>query len=206
MDRATAIAAIFAAAPRFEPGTDRAYSNSGYTLLAAVIEQVTGEEYRTAVRRRVFEPLGMDRSGLYGEPLWVDGNVAVGRGADLYQGNDPSRWPSPTWALIGNGGLVSTLEDLMTLAKAFDDDSLFQSETRAAFRAVDTAGSIGGKPVIGYAGGNDFGFSAVIGQVLGDSTYVVAASHVLSPITAEILGVEVLQALYGEVLVLPESY
>jgi len=204
MDRATAMEAIFAQEPRFAPGTDHAYSNSGYSVLAAVIETVTGEDYRSAVRRRVFEPLGMSRSGFYGEPLWDDRNVAVGRGALVYAGNDPSRWPPPTWALMGNGGLVSTLDDLMALAKAFDDDRLFRTETREAFRREQVAGSIGGRPVIGYAGGNDFGFNALVGQVVGDSTYVVAASHALLPVTAEILGIEVLQVLYGDEIVLPE--
>jgi CubicO group peptidase (beta-lactamase class C family) len=169
-------------------------------LLAALIEEVTGEEYRAVARERVFEPLGMQRSGFYGDPLWSDGNVAVGRGAAVYAGNDPSRWPPPTWALLGNGGLVSSLEDLLRLAKAFDDDSLFRAETREAFRANQPGGYIAGKSVIGYAGGNDFGFNAVVAQVPEDAAYVVAASHVLAPINGEILGIEALQTLYGAVI------
>jgi CubicO group peptidase (beta-lactamase class C family) len=208
MDRDTAIEAIFAEAPRFPPGTESAYSNAGYTLLAALIEQVTGDEYQDVVRERVFEPLHMDRSGFYGEPLWTDGNVAVGRGADVYQSNDPSAWPAPTWALIGNGGLVSTLEDLLKLARAFDGDVLFRPEAREAFRAVrvmQASASIAGKPLIAYAGGNDFGFNAVVGQVSADRTYIAVATHVRSAISAEILGIEVLQTLYGEVLERPQT-
>jgi CubicO group peptidase (beta-lactamase class C family) len=205
MDRATALGHIFGQTPRFEPGTGRAYSNSGYTLLAAVVELVAGEDYPSFVRRRVFEPLGMERSGFYGEPLWDDGNVAVGRGASVYAGNDPARWPAPTWALLGNGGLVATVQDLLSLAKAFDDDSLFLPETRAALERSQPAGSIAGEPLFGYAGGNDFGFEAVVAQVPSEATYVVVASHVWSPVTAEILGVELLQVLYGEVIELPDA-
>jgi CubicO group peptidase (beta-lactamase class C family) len=203
MDRQQALTAIFAQEPRFPPGTDTAYSNSGYTLLAALIEQVTGADYRSVVRQRVFEPLGMSRSGFYGEPLWPDGNVAVGRGADEFAGNDPARWPAPSWALIGNGGLVSTLEDLLRFARSLDGAELFQPATRDAYQRAQPTGSIANRSLTGYAGGNDFGFNAVVIQVAQDATYVVAASHVLTPVSAEILGVEALQTLYGAVIELP---
>ena len=200
MDRATALARIFAPQPRFEPGSEHAYSNAGYTLLAALIEQLSGEPYTSFVRRRIFEPLGMTRTGFYSDPLWADGNVAVGRGASVYLSNDPARWPPPTWALLGNGGLVSTLEDLLKLTKALSGEGLLQPATRQALRLVQSPASIAGKPLYGYAGGNDFGFDALVAEVPEDSTYVVVASHVLSPINAEILGVELLQVLYGQVL------
>lgn len=206
MDRATALARIFAQQPLFAPGTDSAYSNAGYTLLAALIELVTGEDYRSVARARVFAPLGMERTGFYADPLWDDGNVAVGRGTDVHGDNDPSRWPEPSWALMGNGGLVSTLEDLLRLAKGLSEDGLFQPETREAFRATRRAGSIAGKALFGYAGGNDFGFNALVGQVAEDQAYVVAASHVLGPVSAEILGIEVMQALYGAEAELPAGY
>jgi CubicO group peptidase (beta-lactamase class C family) len=206
MDRATALAYIFAQAPLFEPGTEHAYSNSGYTLLAALIELVTGEDYRSIARERVFEPLGMLRTGFYGDPLWNDRNVAVGRGAAVQGDNDPSHWPQPSWALMGNGGLVSTLEDLLSLAKAFDGENLFEPKTAEAFRLAQPTGSIGGKELFGFAGGNDFGFNVVVGKVPEDATYVIAASHVLAPVTAEILAIELIQTLYGEVATLPEGY
>ena len=205
MDRATALATILAQEPLFEPGTESAYSNSGYTLLALVIERVTGEDYTTVVRRLVFDPLHMARSGFYGEPLWTDGNVAVGSGADVYLDNDPSRWPAPSWALIGNGGLVSTLNDLLSFARALDGDALFQPTTREAFARAQPSGSIAGEPVYGYAGGNDFGFDVVIGQVPTDDTIVLGATHVASPVNVEELAVDLLEALYGEAPEIPPS-
>jgi CubicO group peptidase (beta-lactamase class C family) len=204
MDRDTALRLILEQEPLFQPGSDTSYSNSGYTLLAIVIEEVAAEPYGDFIRERIFDPLGMDRSGLYADARWQDRNVAVGRGAALHDGNDPSRWPAPTWALLGNGGLVSTLSDLLKLAKAFAGDDLFQPETRQAFRAFseqETSASVAGIPLTGYAGGNDFGFNVLVGQVPDDATYVLTASHVLSPVTAEILGVELLQVIYGEPLV-----
>ena len=45
-----------------EPGTKFSYSNGGYSILAAVIEQVTGTSYADHMRARVFDPLGMTSS------------------------------------------------------------------------------------------------------------------------------------------------
>jgi CubicO group peptidase (beta-lactamase class C family) len=208
MDRPTALARIFDQEPLFPAGTDRAYSNSGYTLLAILIEELTERGYRDVVRERVFEPLAMQRSGFYGDGRWEDGNVAVGRGGFVHGANDPARWPEPTWALMGNGGLVSTARDLLALAKGFDGDTLFQPATHTAFHRdflEYSPAPLGTKDVSGYAGGNDFGFDAVVLHVREDASYVVAASHVLSAINAEILGIEALQVLYGAVLELPED-
>ncbi|GMT97528.1 hypothetical protein KH5H1_16470 [Corallococcus caeni] len=47
----------------FEPGSQYAYSNSGYFLLGAIIERATGKTYAQAVQERIFTPLGMKDSG-----------------------------------------------------------------------------------------------------------------------------------------------
>ncbi|MDC0710996.1 serine hydrolase [Stigmatella sp. ncwal1] len=47
----------------FEPGTKWAYNNSGYFLLGAIIEQITGKPYAQVLRERIFEPLGMKNTG-----------------------------------------------------------------------------------------------------------------------------------------------
>jgi CubicO group peptidase (beta-lactamase class C family) len=48
---------------RFEPGTKFEYSNSGYFLLGAILEQVSAKSYETLLQERVFQPLGMNDSG-----------------------------------------------------------------------------------------------------------------------------------------------
>lgn len=47
----------------FEPGTKWSYNNSGYTLLGAIIEKVTGKPYAQVLQERIFDPLGMNASG-----------------------------------------------------------------------------------------------------------------------------------------------
>jgi len=52
--------AVFRDLPaRFEPGTDWAYNNSGYVLLAAIIEAVTKQSWHLALRERITAPLGL---------------------------------------------------------------------------------------------------------------------------------------------------
>jgi CubicO group peptidase (beta-lactamase class C family) len=200
-DRATALSVIFGKEPLFPPGSDNEYSNSGYTVLAALIEEATGDDFRNVVRRSIFDPVGMTRTGFYGEPLWDDRNVAIGRGAATHLDNDPSRWPAPTWALMGNGGLVSTASDLLRWSNWYTaSGGLVDTFLQQMPEAAEGAPLLAGNPVLALAGGNDFGFSAMVSAVFGDDTHVVAASHVLSPVTGEILAVEVLQVLYGEVL------
>lgn len=47
----------------FEPGSKYSYNNSGYFLLGAIVEKVTGKSYETALKERIFEPLGMTNTG-----------------------------------------------------------------------------------------------------------------------------------------------
>jgi CubicO group peptidase (beta-lactamase class C family) len=49
----------------FEPGSQFRYSNSGVALFGSVIEAVSGEDYHTAIRRRIYEPAGMTSSESY---------------------------------------------------------------------------------------------------------------------------------------------
>ena len=48
----------------YEPGTDWAYSNSGYFILGAVIEEVTGKTYEQVLQENILDPAGMTNSGL----------------------------------------------------------------------------------------------------------------------------------------------
>ena len=61
----TAFLAVFSDRPLdFEPGTQFRYSNSGYVLLGALIEAVTGQSYADAVRQRLAVPLGLADTGV----------------------------------------------------------------------------------------------------------------------------------------------
>ncbi len=47
----------------FEPGTKMVYNNSGYFLLGAIVERVTGKSYEQVLKERIFDPVGMKNTG-----------------------------------------------------------------------------------------------------------------------------------------------
>lgn len=180
MDRETALARIFGQELLFPPGDDEAYSNSGYTLLAAVVEVVSGMSFPEYIRTRLFDAANMSHTGVYGENLWPEGQAAVGYDEEIFGCNSPACWPAPSWALMGNGGLVSTVDDLVRWTAAVDGAVLFDAATRDAYRLHLFGGrglSIDGEPAYGYSGRNDFGFGVAVFEVPGRETYVVVASN-----------------------------
>ena len=58
--------------PAFAPGSQWAYSNSGYMLLGLLIEAISGEDYYTYVRKHVFDVAGMTGAGYFA----IDGKAA----------------------------------------------------------------------------------------------------------------------------------
>ena len=47
----------------FKPGEKFAYSNSGYILLGAIIEEVTGKSYEEVLHERILDPINMNDTG-----------------------------------------------------------------------------------------------------------------------------------------------
>lgn len=62
---------ILSQAPQSEPGTAFQYSNAGYVIAGAMLEQATGEAWEALIAREVFEPLGIDDFG-FGAPGSTD--------------------------------------------------------------------------------------------------------------------------------------
>lgn len=58
-------------APRHEPGTTYEYSNAGFIIAGAMLEQITGERWEDLITREVFMPLGLESAG-FGPPGSVD--------------------------------------------------------------------------------------------------------------------------------------
>jgi CubicO group peptidase (beta-lactamase class C family) len=94
----------------FKPGERFEYSNAGYSLLAAVIEKVSGQSYEEFVHEQLFKPAGMKFTG-YRIPQWDKKVVAHWYVGDKDNGT-PLEKPYPYWNLLGNGGILSTTEDM----------------------------------------------------------------------------------------------
>ncbi|HEY6727153.1 MAG TPA: serine hydrolase domain-containing protein [Polyangiaceae bacterium] len=178
----------------FEPGTDAAYSNSGYTLLADIIESVTGTSFTSFVHDELFEPAGMEHSGFYSEPLWESVDTAVGYGSDRFEDNDPATWPY-TWALVGNGGLVATVEDLDRWVVALEGGEVLEPASFETMRdeyLERGALTIADEVVYAGAGAGDFGLGGVVVSIPGRDTRILIASNTYDAFDVEQLAEELI--------------
>jgi CubicO group peptidase (beta-lactamase class C family) len=191
MTREEARGRIFEQELLFEPGSADAYSNSGYTLLADLVETVSGRAYTDYVRDALMAPAGLQSSGFFGDPRWQQVDTAIGYdGPDTFGDNDPATWPY-TWALVGNGGLVTTVRDLERWLVAVWDGRVFSPAAFEAYRTqylVSNALTLGGKTAYAYAGGGDFGFGGVAIDCPEANTRVVLGSNAYDPEAFDIDG------------------
>lgn len=109
----------------FPPGEKWSYSNSGYVLLAMIVEKVTGEKFSAFLKKNIFEPLGMKRTFVLDEA----GLNIPGRASAYRQAN--GRWePSGYEAFTtGAGGMYSTLEDLYKWDQSFYTEKLMKESS-----------------------------------------------------------------------------
>lgn len=112
---------------QFVPGETFAYSNSGYFLLGAIIEKVTGESYEEQLEKRIFTPLKMNNSGFdHHENILkkrATGYQKLGAG---YQ-NSPYLDMSIPYAA---GSLYATIEDLYLWDQALYTDQILNKESK----------------------------------------------------------------------------
>ena len=191
MDRKKALNIILNQKLRFEPGSRQAYSNSGYTLLAVLIELVSGQPYPTYLKENLFKPAGMNRTGFYRDPLWEEDEVAVGyEGRTIGERNSPYYWPHMTWALIGGGGMVSSVGELYKWIQALAANKVLSEKSME--NMYDPQGR-----VMAYAGGNDFGFNSVVFEYPVEKNYIIVATNAFDNISAEFVGRQISQILKG---------
>jgi CubicO group peptidase (beta-lactamase class C family) len=93
----------------FPPGAQHSYSNSGYNLAAIIVSRVSGKSFAEFSRERIFEPLGMTRTS------WRDDftRIVKGRANAYAPAGDSFRLDMPFENVHGNGGLLTTVGDLL---------------------------------------------------------------------------------------------
>lgn len=127
-----------------EPGTQSIYSNLGYDVLGAIIEQVSGQTYSDYLEEHIFQPAGMTDSGLNvsGEKIEhlataYNGNIANG---------DEAKVLHPSFG-YSSGGLHSTATDLYKYDRALRENVLISGES---YRLMTQAYSTIGTSAYGY--------------------------------------------------------
>lgn len=106
------VAKAFSSKLLFSVGSQYEYSNTGYTLLAMIIEEVSGQTYETFLYNQLWKPAQMEHTG-YLRPDYNKNDIAVGYKSDEKWGKPTEKWNHEvSWHLKGNGGVLSTIEDM----------------------------------------------------------------------------------------------
>ncbi|QSX79081.1 serine hydrolase domain-containing protein [Agrilutibacter solisilvae] len=173
--------------PDFAPGTQWAYSNSGYVLVGAVIEAASGQPWHAYLQRVLFEPLGMRDTGYGHDPEFAarqvkgytfDGDKAV-----------PMRPLSMTQPHAA-GGLVSNVDDLLKWNRALHEGRVLKNDSYV--RMITPVGAAAAKGIeYGFGisrdrvrnqdqlqhGGGIFGFISQLAYVPGPDITVAVLEN-----------------------------
>jgi D-alanyl-D-alanine carboxypeptidase len=127
--------------PAFAPGSKRAYSNSGFVVLGAVIEQVSGLTYQDFLQREILAPLGMRdtraEAGGAAEPMSRMSPDGMRR--------DPEPVRMPPLSASPAGGMFSTPTDIAAFLTALAENRLLSRRTLATLLSprADPGGGTG---------------------------------------------------------------
>jgi CubicO group peptidase (beta-lactamase class C family) len=170
----------------FTPGEKNIYSNSGFNLLAYIIETQSGRKYMDFMRERIFVPLGMtktgDRDPQFVIPLRANGYEWR---QDRYIGRDGNLTD-----LMGAGSIVSTINDMTKWEAALRGDNFlnarskkeiwtqftFNNGTPSPYGLGWRISDVRGNKLIGHTG-QTAGFGAAIFRYVDSDVTVIALTN-----------------------------
>ncbi len=100
----------------FVPGDELLYCNTGYTLLAEIVERITGEKFSAWMKKNVFEPLGMDNTLFYDDHTKIVKNRAY---SYTFSGKEGYKKRVLNYANVGATSLFTTATDLTKWIRNF---------------------------------------------------------------------------------------
>src|SRR6266571_4340691 len=156
----------------FPPGSDYLYSNTGYALAGLIVQRVSGKSLDEFTQERLFQPLGMTHT------QWRDDFTrVVTHRATAYSGSEAGGFHTdmPFTNMIGNGGLLSTMSDLLKWNENLDHPAVGGQayvdalETRMRLKNGRTITYALGLEVVNYDGVREVGHG---GSTAGYRTYL----------------------------------
>ena len=110
----------------FAPGAQYKYSNTGYAILALIVEKISGQDYGLFLKENIFKPLKMKNSVAFEEGKSTIPNRAFGYSLD--NGSWVETDQSLTSAVLGDGGIYTNTIEMTQWIKALWDFKLLGSE------------------------------------------------------------------------------
>jgi len=168
----------------FEPGTKFVYDNSGYFLLGAIVEKITGKPYEQVLKENIFDPVGMKNSGY---DHW---GTILNKRATGYS-RSPRGFQTASYLDMSipyaAGSLYSTVEDLYLWDQALYGEKILSAKSKEllfkpnlnnyGYGFVITKATLGPPtklevPVIQHNGGIN-GFNTTIVRMTNDKRLIV---------------------------------
>jgi len=112
----------------FRPGSSYRYSNSGYSLLSLVVERASGMSFARFLHERIFVPVGMIHTVAHQDGISTVSNRAFGY--TMRDGKWTRKDQSTTSAVLGDGGIYSSIDDMAKWDAALYDARLLSDESR----------------------------------------------------------------------------
>jgi CubicO group peptidase (beta-lactamase class C family) len=142
---------VFARPLLFAPGNGYSYANANFSLLGAILEKLSGMSYETVLRERLFLPNGLYETG-YDLPAWGESRFAQGYEAGGGRWGTflerPKAADGPHWALRANGGIHTTVYDMLRWARALLSGRVLSPDSMKKYWAPHV--SEGGDSSYGY--------------------------------------------------------
>jgi CubicO group peptidase (beta-lactamase class C family) len=128
----------------FPSGTRYSYSNSGFNLAAILVSRVSGKTFADFTQERLFKPLGMSHTS------WRDDYRRIVKNRALAYGDNAGSYETvmPFENVHGNGGLLTTVGDLLTWNRNFSSHVVGDA---AFIRELETPGRFNDGRQHGYA-------------------------------------------------------
>jgi CubicO group peptidase (beta-lactamase class C family) len=144
----------------FKPGEKAVYTNVGFSILGIIIEQVSGLDYETYLKKNLFEPLGIKSIG-YHFPIFPSDTIAIGyqngKKWGTHQQHFEQTGGGPYWNLKANGGLEVSLDEMFLWINSFTTHTILNKESiQKMFTPY--------KQEEGYNGQSSFGYGCNISQ------------------------------------------
>lgn len=112
--------------PQAAPDSGRSYySDTNFQLLGAVIEAGTGQSFDQALQTRICAPLGLTQTAAM---------IGTDVGLPVYHKDQLLNIPQILTSMGPDGGIISTLDEMMIFLRAFMQNQLFQPEAAAQMR------------------------------------------------------------------------
>jgi len=112
---------------RFIPGTKWEYSNSGYVILAQIVERISGQTFSEFLQQNIFKPLNMNNTILYDQQRPTIQNVATSY--DKKNGTYVDIDYAPQNAVYGEDNIYTTIQDMYKWDQSLYTDKLVRLAT-----------------------------------------------------------------------------